>query len=317
MEVQQPVLQSIYEPQSEHATQDCQSNLQLQAQGSVELRFSFTSPDDDYSSSSTQTCSQTKSVQEWLSTSHRPERVLNKSFSKLSFERRQEASRKPAPTTSTTAARLPDIPEMTMPKKEREGYGFSFSDSMFYDSDEYPDTECDWDSGTEKDPGPRNEPAPTTAYSFPPTFTEECPYNDVFVLRDVGSFYVDRPQKPLSCTSATREDTIRVKHTAGQLFKYKESPEIYAQLFGRLERMVYSSLHGSGDNDHPATTSQCALKLQNYLVRTKDWRIETGELHVFVEHEIEWAQWLVEASRTGVMHLKGTGCNCRPDWEEN
>jgi hypothetical protein len=307
------VLQSIYEPQSSDATPDGRSSQKPQLQRSVELRFSFTSPNDDH----TQTCSQDESVQEWLSTSCRPERVLDRSFSKLSFERRQEASENPLPATFTTAVRLPGIPEMTMPKKQREGYGFSFSDSMFYDSDEYPDTECDWDSGTEKDLGPRDEPAPMTACSLPPVIAQDGSCNDVFVLRDVGSFHMARPQKRLPCTSATQGDTIRVKHAAKQLFKYKESTDIYAKLVDRLERMVYTSLHGSGDNGYTATTSHCALKLQDYLVRTKDWRIDTGELHVFVEHEIEWAQWLVEASRTGVMHLKGAGCKCTPDWEED
>jgi hypothetical protein len=315
--VQKPVLQSIYEPQSSDTTPAGRSSQKLQPQGSVELRFSFTSSNDDQRQPNTQTGSQDESVEEWLSTSCRPEQVLDQSFSKLSFERRQGALRNAPPATFTTAVRLPDIPEMTMPKKEREGYGFSFSDSMFYDSDEYPDTECDWDSGTEKDPGLHDEPAPVTVYSFPPTVAQDGSCNDVVVLRDVGSFHVARPQKRLQCTSATREDAIRIKHAAKQLFKYNESTDIYAKLVDRIERMVYTSLNGSGDNDHTATTSHCALKLQDFLIRTKDWRIDTGELHVFVEHEIEWAQWLVEASRTGVMHLKGAGCKCRPDWEED
>jgi hypothetical protein len=316
MEVQQPVLQSIYKPQTSDAPPDQRSSQQQQPRRSVELRFSFASSSENDGQPSTQSLFRADSIQEWLSNSPHPERVLDQSFSKLSFERSGEGTGNAPSATSTTAVRLPDIPEMTKPKKEREGYGFSFSDSMFYDSDEYPDTECDWDSGTEKDPGPDDDPAPNPTYQVP-AIAQNSSFNDVVVVRDVGSFHIARPQKRLPCTSATREDTIRVKHAAKQLFKYKESSDIYAQLVDRLERMVSNLLQMPGKYGYSTITSHCALKLQDYLLGTREWRIDTGELHVFVEHEIDWAKWLVEASRTGVMHLKGAGCNCRPDWEED
>jgi hypothetical protein len=317
MDVQQPVLQSIYEPKLSDAPPDRLDSQQQQPQGSVELRFSFaSSSSDDDRSLRTESVHLADSVQEWLSNTPRPDRVLNQSFSKLSFDGSQKARQDGPPSTSTTTARLPNIPEMAKPHKQREGYGFSFSDSMFYDSDEYPDTECGWDSGTEKDPGPRDLPAQATCYT-PPAIAQDRSFGDMVVVRDVGSFHVARPQKHLPCTSATRDDTIKIKHTAKQLFKYKESPEIYSKLMDRLERMVSTSLRIPGDDGHSATTSHCALKLHDYLLRTKEWRVDTGELRVLVEHETDWATWLVEASRTGVMHLKGAGCKCRPEWEED
>jgi hypothetical protein len=315
MEVQQPVLQSIYEPQLSDAPPDRAGSQQQQPQSSVELRFSFTSSSsDDDRLPSTETADLADSVQGWLSNTRRPDPVLNQSFSKLSFDGREEARQNRPPATSTTTTRLPSIHEA--PKPQKEGYGFSFSDSLFYDSDEYPDTECGWDSGTEKDPGPRDEPALATCYT-PPTIAPDRSFGDMVVVRDVGSFHVATPQKHLPCTNATREDTIKIKHAAKQLFKYKESPEIYSKLVDRLERMVATAMRTPGDNNYSATTSRCALKLHDYLLRTKEWRIDTGELRVLVEHEIDWATWLVEASRTGVMHLRGDGCKCRPEWEED
>jgi hypothetical protein len=34
-----------------------------------------------------------------------------------------------------------------------------------------------------------------------------------------------------------------------------------------------------------------------------------------VEHEVEWAEWLVRAVGWGVLHVRGRGCRCRPDWD--
>jgi hypothetical protein len=242
---------------------------------------------------------------------------LNHSFSNLSFNKGDQTRVITPRTRSTTTANapvLPVVPDLTKPKKQREGYGFSYSESMFYDSDEYPDTECDWDSGTERDPGSGDESAPTSNKTS--TVSEQdSSFADVVVVRDVGSFHIAKPQRRLPCTTATREDTIRLKHAARSLFMYEESADIYGELVSRLERMVYSSLQKS--HGAKASPASCALKLCNFLLRTKEERVETGEDRRFVEHELEWARWLVDASRSGVMHLKGLGCECRPDWEED
>ncbi|CAN9433974.1 unnamed protein product [Alternaria alternata] len=61
-------------------------------------------------------------------------------------------------------------PVLTKPsqKKKKEGYGFSYSETFMYDSDDYPDTECEWDpDAEEQEQGQETEPnTPTTPTSF-------------------------------------------------------------------------------------------------------------------------------------------------------
>jgi hypothetical protein len=94
--------------------------------------------------------------------------------------------------------------------------------------------------------------------------------------------------------------------------KYAESPDIQAQLTSRIERMVYAAQQQSSN---APLIIRCALRLRDFLRNVRDMRVDTGEHRTLVEHEEEWAEWLVEASRTGVMHVRGEGCRCRPDWE--
>ncbi|KAF2181737.1 hypothetical protein K469DRAFT_752617 [Zopfia rhizophila CBS 207.26] len=60
--------------------------------------------------------------------------------------------------------------------------------------------------------------------------------------------------------------------------------------------------------------SETAGRLRDFLYHIKKGRIATGESPRFVEHELEWANWICEAAETGVMHVKEKGCKCRPDW---
>jgi hypothetical protein len=211
-------------------------------------------------------------------------------------------------------------------------YG-GLDDSMEMDSDEYPDTECEWDAEPAEvvSPPHRKKKArvalsikearskKTTRNTKPSAIIrQDTSFADAVVLRDVGSFHIAKPQKRLSCTTATREDTIRIKHMASQLLKYSESSTVCELLMARLERMVCAALKKPDRRGHnvAATATHCALKLRDHLVKGKEGRVETGELEQVADHEIEWAKWLVEASCTGVMHLKVPGCECRPDWEE-
>jgi hypothetical protein len=198
----------------------------------------------------------------------------------------QRRSRSPQSEPVATI-RMPTIPELSKPK--RGGYGFSYSDSNFYDSDEYPDTEA--------------------------TVKNSSFGEDLVVVREVGSFHYARPQRRLPCTTATCEDTLRLKVAAKNLLKYKESQDVYGALVGRVERMVQNTLKDNG-GDTSAAMLLCASKLLNFLQRMAVQRLEHGEPATLVTHEIHWAKWLVEASHTGVMHLKGVGCECQPDWEE-
>ena len=248
------------------------------------------------------------------------DKVLNRSFSELlvTAERNNLTGPLKHDYTDTPSdlssepnhePKAPDPSVFSHPihTKKREGYGFSYSEPLWYDSDEYPDTECDWDPHTEEQTTPLEA-----------LFDQDSSFDDIVVMRDVGSFHVAKPQRTLQCTKATREDTVRLKQRAKMLFRWDESGDVYSSLVGRLERMVYNDLEkkiGDRPSSIPSAV-QCASRLRDFLQRNKEERVETGESRRAVEHEIEWATWLVEASRTGVMHLKTRGCTCRPDWEE-
>jgi hypothetical protein len=250
------------------------------------------------------------------------DKVLNRSFSELLLTTthnnltgplRQDYSETPSDLSSDPIhePKAPDPSVFSHPSKKKEGYGFSYSEPLWYDSDEYPDTECEWD--------PDDEEQTVSGDKFMTIIDQDSSFDDIVVMRDIGSFHVAKPQRILACTQATREDTLRLKHRAKTLFKWDESGDVYAGLVGRVERMVYNDLEKriSGREVSTPSVMQCASKLRDFLQRTQEERIETGESRRAVEHEVEWASWLVEASRTGVMHLKTKGCSCRPDWEED
>jgi hypothetical protein len=255
-------------------------------------------------------------------TPSKEDKVLNRSFSELLVTTaqnnltgplRHEYTETPSDLSSECNhdSKAPDPSVFTQPTKKREGYGFSYSEPLWYDSDEYPDTECDWDPDDEN-----NTVKPTQGIAI---IDQDSSFDDIVVMRDIGSFHIAKPQRALPCTQATREDTVRLKQRAKILFKWDESGDVYAGLVGRLERMVYNDLQKTinGSETSMPSVVQCASRLRDFLQRVAEERIETGESRRAVEHEVEWASWLVEASRTGVMHLKTKGCSCRPDWEED
>ncbi|CAO2649572.1 Nn.00g069570.m01.CDS01 [Neocucurbitaria sp. VM-36] len=302
---------------NEHVT----NNDQAPSSGKVELRFSF------------------KATTDRIPEDYRREEPLNKSFSELLVAaNHEESTSEQEPQSRLITSRKiqakPFIPELSKPKKKRDGYGFSYSETFWCDSDEYPDTECDWEA-EDHPTQPSAQPSTsikqssgwdtekqTTQASFGGSTVVDsgCSFDDAVVLRDVGSFHIAKPQRILPCTKATREDTIRLKNQAKVLLNtYHESSDIQAQLLARLERMIYCEQrksHLSGQTQL-GPVHHCALRLQDFLLKIREERVETGEHRRFVEHEIEWVKWIVEASLKGVMHLRTTGCKCRPDWEED
>ncbi|KAF9695118.1 hypothetical protein EKO04_006883 [Ascochyta lentis] len=255
-------------------------------------------------------------------TPSREDKGLNRSFSELLVTTaqnnltgplRHDYTETPSDLSSepTHEPKAPDPSVFSHPTKKREGYGFSYSEPLWYDSDEYPDTECDWDPDDGRPASPSKQAVAL--------IDQDSSFDDLVVMRDIGSFHIAKPQRTLPCTKATREDTMRLKQKAKMLFTWDESGDVYAGLVGRLERMVYNDLEKkmTGREASIPSVVQCASKLKEFLSKAKEERVETGESRRAVEHELEWATWLVEASRTGVMHLKTKGCNCRPDWEED
>jgi hypothetical protein len=252
-------------------------------------------------------------------------------------------------------------PVLTKPgqKKKKEGYGFSYSETFMYDSDDYPDTECEWDpDAEEQEQGQETEPntpttptsfgntsylnwdsgeevsrideaqhhvqysqptqQPTPRQSFSSSTTNAPSFDDLVVLRDVDSFHLARPQRHLSCTHASREDTIQLKTRAQALLsKYTESASIQLSLLTRLERMLYLEQRKPDATEDSVMRAllPCAERLESWLVGSREERVATGEWKGVVEHEIEWVGWMVEAGRRGVLHVRRRGCRCRPEWE--
>ncbi|XP_014554087.1 hypothetical protein COCVIDRAFT_28815 [Bipolaris victoriae FI3] len=288
----------------------------------VELRFSFSVPPDEPSARRGREEAFTQSFSGLTMTGS-----ANRSVSAHPPQTRASPSQEPRRHSESTS----QAPQLAKPKKKREGYGFSYSETFMCDSDDYPDTECDWDSDeqhpSDQDTGYSAQPSPCinwngTEQTPRPTSSdststiEDQSFNDLVVLRDVGSFHLARPQRVLPCTRATREDTLRLKVRAKALVaRFEESSDIQAQLLTRMERMMYAEQQRRNSPGGANSMAKCALKLRDFLLKVKEERVETGEHVTIVEHEIEWAEWLVEASRTGVMHVRSEGCTCRPDWD--
>ena len=121
--------------------------------------------------------------------------------------------------------------------------------------------------------------------------------------------------KFLPCTKATKADSRRMKLAAMNLCKYDESEAIYEALMNRLQRMIDSEGQlAEMEQRYPIEVPELARRLRDFLSDTSQGRIRTGEGHRYVNHELEWAEWVFEAARTGVMHIKTAACNCRAEW---
>ncbi|CAI6333490.1 unnamed protein product [Periconia digitata] len=72
-----------------------------------------------------------------------------------------------------------------------------------------------------------------------------------------------------------------------------------------------------GSVDVEKVVIESAKKLRDWLEAHLDERVELGEARGWLEHEVEWANWFVEAAEKGVLHLKVLGCQCKPSWEDS
>lgn len=215
-------------------------------------------------------------------------------------------------------------------KKNREGYGFSYTDSLFQDSfDSHRTTgggdasdgetavDADLYSETEFPPG-HASPRPNAGVNlFQPSFDGLLSTN-LIVVRDIGSFHIARPERKFKCTVANQEITIYMQHLAKGLMAYTESQDVSSNLLERMERMYMAAMKEPGNTKKLSQdlVLQSAKKLRDFLVKVKKERIATGEFKSYVQHEIEWAQWLVKASENGVMHAKTGECKCSAEWED-
>ncbi|OAL50955.1 hypothetical protein IQ07DRAFT_679291 [Pyrenochaeta sp. DS3sAY3a] len=272
---------------------------------------------------------------------------LDQSFSELNMVNTKPALPTPkASRSNSTADEVKEeslegenrfIPELRKPGRKREGYGFSYTDTFFLDSDEYPDTEND---DTEND-DQATEPSSTPTTSFIHAATHHTPTNnatnprplsqtstlvpsdtersftDLLVLHDI-------PLSPLApsrlpCTPATLTQTLLLKSQARLLLsKYRESSDMQSTLLARLERMVLAeqAAHNGDEVMGALAVRGCAVRMRDFLRRVGEERVRMGELESVVEHEEEWVGWMVRAARAGVLHVRVEGCKCRPDWGE-
>ncbi|KAF2203425.1 hypothetical protein GQ43DRAFT_264798 [Delitschia confertaspora ATCC 74209] len=133
-----------------------------------------------------------------------------------------------------------------------------------------------------------------------------------------ASFSVpDRPAYKVTCTKATKKDTLRLQASAKALLKYPESSEIQSGLTMRVERMAYMAdmITANFEGEEPKALHHMTSDLQAFLRTSRDPRVATGELARIVDHEIEWADWINDAAMAGVMHVRRDGCTCRSGWD--
>jgi hypothetical protein len=134
------------------------------------------------------------------------------------------------------------------------------------------------------------------------------------VILDTRS--ISRNRNLRKCTQATIIDIQRLKRKAISLVRYEESEDIYGDLTERLQRMYRREEKLAAQEDRlEALLRKLARWLHDWLEKIEEGRIITGENARFVKHELEWAGWIEEASRKGVLHVKGKGCLCEREWK--
>ncbi|KAF2789287.1 hypothetical protein K505DRAFT_392935 [Melanomma pulvis-pyrius CBS 109.77] len=129
-------------------------------------------------------------------------------------------------------------------------------------------------------------------------------FDDRIVLADVP--YPPSHLHCLPCTRASATVTARLKSSAFSLLRYEESETMFSALMIRLERMLDTEFEISRQDKRHSRPSLSKLvrRLRDWLIRIADGRVGTGEESRVVEHELMMVEWMVEACREGVMHIK-------------
>jgi hypothetical protein len=151
----------------------------------------------------------------------------------------------------------------------------------------------------------------TTTMSASFVSDHEDAFDDMIVLTNVPY-----PTHTLPCTRATATTTTRLKASAFSLLRYSESEAIFSGLMIRLERMLDNEIDiVAQDKRLPKPSlSRLVRRLRDFLRGIKEGRVATGEESRIVEHELRMCEWIYEAAREGVMHVRTRKCGCRPDW---
>jgi hypothetical protein len=165
-----------------------------------------------------------------------------------------------------------------------------------------------------------------TSFSVSNIIEPNSSFDDVLVCRQNGDTSFTSPSTKPCSAAANMIDITTAEYHAEKLLKERpDSDTICETMCSRLERMVNAKI-ASAKKEAKAKKQkvvvpkpvEAAVQLHAYLLEQKEKRLEMGELNEIVELEIQWADWLVEVTQTGVMHLKVHGCTCRPElmtWE--
>jgi hypothetical protein len=165
-----------------------------------------------------------------------------------------------------------------------------------------------------------------TSFSVSNIIEPNSSFDDVLVCRQNGDSSFTSPSTKPCSAAANMMDITTAEYCAEKLLKERPDSDIICEtICSRLERMVNARIASAKKEAKTKNQKvvvpkpvEAAVKLRAYLLEQKEKRLEMGEVNEIVELEIRWADWLVDVTQTGVMHLKVHGCTCRPElmtWE--
>ncbi|KAF2446447.1 hypothetical protein P171DRAFT_430600 [Karstenula rhodostoma CBS 690.94] len=183
--------------------------------------------------------------------------------------------------------------------------------------------------GSPEDVANKDEFPSSSQSSFPVSNIIEpnSSFDDVLVCRQQGDFSFTSPSTKHCSAAANMNDIIEAEYYAEKLLRERPGSEnICETMCSRLERMVNAKIAGAKREAKAKKQKvvipkpvDAAVQLQKYLLDQKEMRLQMGEVKEIVELELRWTNWLVDVTKSGVMHLKVPGCACRPEmmvWDD-
>lgn len=160
-----------------------------------------------------------------------------------------------------------------------------------------------------------------SSFAISNTINHQSSFDDVLVCRhQCDTSFTSPSTKPCSA-GANMNDIAHVQYIARQLMaEHSRSDEIcesVASCFERVMQLKISNAIADAKNKRVKAAVpnlvDAATELRADLLMGMEERLEMGEERAIIELELRWAEWLVESTSLGVMHLKVPGCTCRPE----
>ncbi|KAF9733627.1 hypothetical protein PMIN01_07970 [Paraphaeosphaeria minitans] len=150
---------------------------------------------------------------------------------------------------------------------------------------------------------------------------------DVLVCRRQGDTSFTSPSTKLCSAGSNMNDITEAEYFAEKLLRERSGSDMICEnICSRLERMINAKItlakkeaKAKKQKAVAPKPVDSAIQLRKYLLEQKEMRLEMGEDKVIVDLELRWTDWLVDVTKSGVMHLKVPGCTCRPElmaWDE-